>query len=79
MAPLTPLNEGIQKYLLSHQPHPIVILTSDDRLFTSSEYSDLTITCRGREWRVHKSVVCTQCDPFRKACNGDFVVRVKRG
>ncbi|KAK4891416.1 hypothetical protein LTR27_009911 [Elasticomyces elasticus] len=41
-------------------------------LFRTSKYSDLTVTCGGLEWNVHKSIICTQSDFFAKACDGSF-------
>ncbi|KAK5701084.1 hypothetical protein LTR17_022915 [Elasticomyces elasticus] len=41
-------------------------------LFHTSKYSDLTVTCGGLEWNVHKSIICTQSDFFAKACDGSF-------
>ncbi|KAK5696414.1 hypothetical protein LTR17_024215 [Elasticomyces elasticus] len=46
-------------------------------LFRTSKYSDLTVTCGGLEWNVHKSIICTQSDFFAKACDGSFRVRGK--
>nr|OQO30860.1 hypothetical protein B0A51_01483 [Rachicladosporium sp. CCFEE 5018] len=35
-------------------------------------YSDLTINTQGRGWKVHKVIVCTACEFFEKACDGNF-------
>ena len=43
-------------------------------LLGSGKYSDLTLTCGSRSWKVHKSVLCLQSDFFAKACDGDFRV-----
>ncbi|KAF1978712.1 hypothetical protein BU23DRAFT_563623 [Bimuria novae-zelandiae CBS 107.79] len=37
------------------------------RLLKSGDYSDLTITCNGKLWKVHKALVCTQSDFFKAA------------
>ena len=43
-------------------------------LLESGKYSDLTLTCDSRSWKVHKGVLCLQSDFFAKACDGDFRV-----
>lgn len=45
-----------------------------NRLYSSEEYSDLLISCRGNEYHVHKAIVCTQSDFFAAACRGSFKV-----
>jgi hypothetical protein len=42
------------------------------RLRQSAKYSDLVIACRGREFAVHRAVVCLQSSFFDKACSGGF-------
>ena len=44
-------------------------------LLGSGKYSDLTLKCGSRSWKVHKSVLCLQSDFFAKACDGTFKVR----
>ncbi|KAH6628428.1 hypothetical protein F5144DRAFT_536893 [Chaetomium tenue] len=41
-------------------------------LYTSGDYSDLVISCQGKEYKVHRAVVCTQSDFFSAACRGGF-------
>ncbi|KAF2207049.1 hypothetical protein CERZMDRAFT_4945, partial [Cercospora zeae-maydis SCOH1-5] len=41
------------------------------RLFTSSDYSDLKITCDGSTWDVHRNIVCP-ASPFFKSCCEKF-------
>ncbi|KAM3416653.1 hypothetical protein BST61_g8244 [Cercospora zeina] len=36
-------------------------------LLTSDKYSDATIQCGERRWRVHRSIVCTRCEFFERA------------
>ncbi|KAF4458120.1 Speckle-type POZ protein [Fusarium austroafricanum] len=43
-----------------------------DRLFKTGAYSDFTITCRGKEFKVHKAIICPQSSFFKAACNGSF-------
>ncbi|KAM0717580.1 hypothetical protein Q7P37_007432 [Cladosporium fusiforme] len=41
-------------------------------LLESGKYSDLTLKCGNRSWKVHKSVVCLRSDFFAGACDGLF-------
>lgn len=47
------------------------------KLLASGEYSDLTLVCRGQEFRVHKMIVCTQSPMIDAALKGDFMVTHK--
>ncbi|KAF2085251.1 hypothetical protein K490DRAFT_67899 [Saccharata proteae CBS 121410] len=52
-------------------------LTSDLRKSLSSyyaigKYSDLTVQCEDREFKVHKVIVCGQSSYFSKMCDGDW-------
>ncbi|KAL8778189.1 MAG: hypothetical protein Q9213_007525 [Squamulea squamosa] len=38
----------------------------------NNEYHDLIISCKGTEWRVHRVIVCTQSEYFKKACQAGF-------
>ncbi|KAL8840578.1 MAG: hypothetical protein Q9170_001264 [Blastenia crenularia] len=35
-------------------------------------YSDLVIVCEGRKWEVHRLIVCTRSEYFKKACQSGF-------
>ena len=45
------------------------------RLMGSGEYSDMKLVCDGREFQVHKVVMCTQSRVLSAAIDGDFAVR----
>ena len=49
-------------------------LANQSKLWESGKYSDLTITCHGREWRVHRNIVCLHSRFFAAACDGRFKV-----
>ncbi|KAF5589121.1 hypothetical protein FPCIR_6909 [Fusarium pseudocircinatum] len=40
---------------------------SSYKLLFDGAYSDISIVCRGREFRVHRAIVCTQCEWFGEA------------
>ncbi|KAK4550170.1 hypothetical protein LTR36_003137 [Oleoguttula mirabilis] len=47
-------------------------------LFVSGYFSDLVIVCGERNWKAHRSIVCTQSDFFMKACTGKFKEATER-
>ncbi|KAK3291910.1 BTB/POZ protein [Chaetomium fimeti] len=57
--------------LMSPQPND-ELLSSLDNLFGDKAYSDLTVTCRGDEYKVHKAIICPRSPFFASACNGPF-------
>ncbi|KAJ6134487.1 hypothetical protein N7523_000809, partial [Penicillium sp. IBT 18751x] len=44
----------------------------DVRLLESGRYSDLTISCEGRKFAVHRAIVCSQSSVFDAAVKGGF-------
>ncbi len=56
---------------LSRSNNPTA-LASD--LFSSGRYSDLTIKCQGRVFKVHRAIVCLQSKPLAAAIEGGFKV-----
>lgn len=46
-------------------------------LLVSGDYSDFTITCKGRTFNVHRAVVCPQSSFFAAALNGRFLVSLR--
>src|SRR2546421_7789885 len=50
------------------------IYSSLASLLFAEKYSDLTITCGGRTFPVHRAVVCSQSAFFAKACDNNFKV-----
>jgi hypothetical protein len=41
-------------------------------LLQSGKYSDLTLRCGGREFRVHRPIVCPHSPVFEAICSGEF-------
>ncbi|GFP54272.1 speckle-type POZ protein-like [Trichoderma asperellum] len=41
-------------------------------LMTSGQFSDLKLTCRGKEFKIHKLVACSQSSVIATALKGDF-------
>ncbi|KAL9489693.1 LOW QUALITY PROTEIN: hypothetical protein ACSS6W_001970 [Trichoderma asperelloides] len=41
---------------------------------TSGQFSDLKLTCRGKEFKIHKLVACSQSSVIATALKGDFKV-----
>lgn len=43
-------------------------------IFKSGKYSDVTISSNGREFKVHRAVICERSRFFAAACDGGFQV-----
>ncbi|KAK6332981.1 hypothetical protein TWF718_010807 [Orbilia javanica] len=41
-------------------------------LLKSGKYSDFTIKCGSKEWKVHRAVICPQSEYFRIVCDSNF-------
>ncbi|KAL8375997.1 hypothetical protein RB595_007213 [Gaeumannomyces hyphopodioides] len=41
-------------------------------LHQSGDYSDLTLSCGGKDYKLHKSIVCPRSHFFAAACRGHF-------
>ncbi|KAL8650256.1 MAG: hypothetical protein Q9210_003927 [Variospora velana] len=52
--------------------HLNALTESLESLFHSGRYSDFSIACRGREFRVHKTVLCKASKFFAVACDRGF-------
>ncbi|KAK3946661.1 hypothetical protein QBC32DRAFT_357015 [Pseudoneurospora amorphoporcata] len=53
------------------------LISSLKGLYFSGEYSDLVISCGGREYHVHRAIVCMQSEFFSAACRGSFKAKGK--
>lgn len=41
------------------------------------KYSDLVVRCEGRDFKVHKVIVCGQSEFFSTICDGDWKVQIE--
>ncbi|MCJ1398716.1 hypothetical protein MMC11_001917 [Xylographa trunciseda] len=46
------------------------------KLLNNSDYSDFTVKCGAKTWRIHRAIVCSRSKYFKKVCDGDFKVRL---
>ena len=46
-------------------------------ILESTAYSDLTVSCGGQEFRVHRAVICPRSPFFAAACSGEFQASTK--
>lgn len=51
-----------------------IIIDQINRARESGEFTDFTLTCDGRDIKVHKIIICSQSPVFRAACAGQFKV-----
>ncbi|KAG4261389.1 hypothetical protein FPRO04_10605 [Fusarium proliferatum] len=49
-----------------------IIIDQINRARESGEFTDFTLTCDGRDIKVHKIIICSQSPVFRAACSGQF-------
>jgi len=52
-----------------------IAFTTTSKLLRSEKYSDLTIVCQGRQFRVHKAILCPQSEVISKLCDIDMLER----
>ena len=43
-----------------------------EKMLRSATYSDLTVICGGRTWKVHKAIVCPYSTYFQTMCQSAF-------
>lgn len=44
-------------------------------LMISGKYSDLVLECQGKQFKVHRAIVCGHSPVLAAACDSDFKVR----
>ncbi len=60
--------------MLGLKPSDVQMLIDMSRLLKSEKYSDLTLKCHERAFKVHRAVVCTRSSVFAAAIDGGFKV-----
>jgi hypothetical protein len=48
--------------------------TDSSSLYDTGKYTDMTVKCQGKEWKVHRAIVCSQSKPLAAAMDGKFKV-----
>ena len=43
-------------------------------MMMSQKYTDLVLCCQGKEFKVHRAIICTQSPVLAAACDGGFKV-----
>jgi hypothetical protein len=46
------------------------------RALEDEQYSDVSIKCQHKTFKVHKVIICNRCESFKKACEGAFQVSI---
>ncbi|KAF7945287.1 hypothetical protein EAE96_010065 [Botrytis aclada] len=60
--------EPIFQNVTIKQPHPFFI----SQLYATGKYTDLIIKCQGKEFKVHRAIVCSQSKPLAAAIDHGF-------
>lgn len=47
-------------------------MLTNQSLYKTGKYSDLTIKCQGKTWKCHQAIICPQSKPLAAALNGSF-------
>ncbi|KAI1390354.1 BTB/POZ protein [Hypoxylon trugodes] len=50
----------------------VMLSESGANLLETSLFSDVTVNCGDRTWKLHKAITCSRCPYFNKAFNGHF-------
>jgi len=59
---------------MDHRPCPLV--ASNATLLETGRYSDLTVRCGGKNYLLHRAIVCPRFEFLTIACDGRFKVRL---
>ncbi|ORY69889.1 uncharacterized protein BCR38DRAFT_481049 [Pseudomassariella vexata] len=47
-------------------------IDQDQKLFETGNFADFIVKCDGREWKLHKAILTSRSEWFRRAICGDF-------
>ncbi|KAJ8130181.1 hypothetical protein O1611_g3450 [Lasiodiplodia mahajangana] len=72
MAPLRKLAVSETPAVFGEDEPSKELLISFKHLYACGEYTDLVITCHGKQHQVHKAIVCPRSEFFAAACRGDM-------
>ncbi|THV46207.1 hypothetical protein BGAL_0406g00070 [Botrytis galanthina] len=61
-------SESIFLNTVIKQPNPLFI----SQLYTTGKYADLVIKCQGKEFKVHRAIICSQSKPLAAAIDHGF-------
>ncbi|KAF7948089.1 uncharacterized protein EAE97_003500 [Botrytis byssoidea] len=61
-------SESIFLNTIIKQPNPHFI----SQLYTTGKYTDLVIRCQGKEFKVHRAIICSQSKPLAAAIDHGF-------
>lgn len=56
------------------KPPDADLRASDLKLLESGNFSDVTVTCGNKTWKLHKNILCSRSMWFEKALTGGFQV-----
>ncbi|KAK5094188.1 hypothetical protein LTR70_004240 [Exophiala xenobiotica] len=46
--------------------------TASENMLRNEEFTDMVVSCKGRTWWCHRSVLCPRCPFFKVACTSGF-------
>jgi hypothetical protein len=50
------------------QPQANTSANMDSTLYSTGDWSDVTVTCKNHTWRLHREILISKCDYFRDRC-----------
>ena len=68
--------DGFAKYVITISQVLLHFMLTTSRLLETGQGSDMTITCKGKVFKVHSAIVASRSDFFATACWGGFKVSV---
>lgn len=77
MAPSPAIAKHAQSFNATYVHPPSILkptLINKNSMLSTGQYSDLVLTCKGKEFKVHRNIVLLQSKPLAAAINGGFKV-----